>query len=418
MNILIITYDWIPKNSIAVHRPYSWAKYWSRWGANVTVLTAVKKSFDAPLDLNLPDIENTKVIEVQYSSFGSLVKKDPKKIKYFFFMRSVKAILYKYLGIDLDPRRKWVSEVINSEIYGSKYDVIISTYPIKGSHLIASRLKKKHPDSFWIADYRDFWSLSHIISKPKIFKYFDRFLENKLVWERADLITVVSQTMALQMKRYFNKRVHVFSNGYDIDTFELMKNIQNSRRCNSNFVIAYTGMIYPGRRDPMPLVNALVKYYSINKGLPKIELHFYGQSSDYIMHNERLAIYDFIHCKGHVSREVALEIQKKSDYLLLLESNKEDAIGVITGKVFEYISSGTPILSLGSSSLSEIAMLLKDTGTGICLGIDEDCIYNELIRFSKIGRPSWYNPKFEIISSYSRESISKDYFNLIVQKLK
>ena len=43
--ILIISYDWTPRNSIGVHRPYSWAKYWSLNGYEVTVLTSKKKIF-------------------------------------------------------------------------------------------------------------------------------------------------------------------------------------------------------------------------------------------------------------------------------------------------------------------------------------------------------------------------------------
>ena len=33
LKITIITYSWPPRNSISTHRPYSWAKYWSKKGA-------------------------------------------------------------------------------------------------------------------------------------------------------------------------------------------------------------------------------------------------------------------------------------------------------------------------------------------------------------------------------------------------
>lgn len=42
LNVVIVTYSWPPRNSISTHRPYSWAKYWSKIGAKVTVLTAKK----------------------------------------------------------------------------------------------------------------------------------------------------------------------------------------------------------------------------------------------------------------------------------------------------------------------------------------------------------------------------------------
>ncbi|MFM8917928.1 MAG: hypothetical protein ACKOGP_09325, partial [Bacteroidota bacterium] len=43
MRILIISTFFPPQNSIASHRPYSWAKYWSKAGHEVVVLTTPKK---------------------------------------------------------------------------------------------------------------------------------------------------------------------------------------------------------------------------------------------------------------------------------------------------------------------------------------------------------------------------------------
>ena len=67
LKITIITYSWPPRNSMSTHRPYSWARYWSEKGADVTVITAKKKIFDHPLDMELPKLEGVKVIEVSYN---------------------------------------------------------------------------------------------------------------------------------------------------------------------------------------------------------------------------------------------------------------------------------------------------------------------------------------------------------------
>ena len=60
--ILIITHYFPPINAIASHRPYSWAKYWSRMGHNITVLTTKKEPKSN--DLNL-DCSFFKVIEAE-----------------------------------------------------------------------------------------------------------------------------------------------------------------------------------------------------------------------------------------------------------------------------------------------------------------------------------------------------------------
>ena len=70
MNVVIITYDWPPRNAVSVHRPYSWAKYLAERGVDVTILTAAKRSFDEPLDLQLSTLPVT-VLEISYSAgFG------------------------------------------------------------------------------------------------------------------------------------------------------------------------------------------------------------------------------------------------------------------------------------------------------------------------------------------------------------
>jgi hypothetical protein len=51
IRIVIVTYNWLPRNAIGTHRPLSWARHWAARGAKVTVLTAKKYAFDEPLDL-------------------------------------------------------------------------------------------------------------------------------------------------------------------------------------------------------------------------------------------------------------------------------------------------------------------------------------------------------------------------------
>jgi len=69
-----------------------------------------------------------------------------------------------------------------------------------------------------------------------------------------------------------------------------------------------------------------------------------------------------------------MQIQEDADALLLLEGSREEDRGVLTGKIFEYIASGTPILSLGSPVGSAIDRVLGNAGTGICAGTSRNKI--------------------------------------------
>ena len=66
---------------------------------------------------------------------------------------------------------------------------------------------------------------------------------------------------------------------------------------------------------------------------------------------------------GYVSHQVALEQQRKSQILLLIEIDSKDTQSIIPGKLFEYMVSERPILALGPEG-SDFAEIVKETNTG------------------------------------------------------
>jgi hypothetical protein len=168
--ILIITYDWPPRNSIACHRPYSWAKYFSNRGFNVTILTAEKQLYDYPLDLNLECIEKVEVITLKFpNEFNkfNLINKLNKNSKFFLFFRNLNNLIKTFFGIDIDPRLWWSNSILlgKFKIKGD-FDYVISTYGPQSAHFIAAHLKSQNNKIKWIADYRDLWSISHLSNLP------------------------------------------------------------------------------------------------------------------------------------------------------------------------------------------------------------------------------------------------------------
>ena len=111
-NVLIITYDWPPRNSIAVYRPYAWAKYWAAQDVSITVLTAKKCVYDEPLGLNLPAIDGVEVFEVAYRSEAASGRKNDgnnSKIKQalFDYLKKNSRTIRKLIGFNLDIRDRW-----------------------------------------------------------------------------------------------------------------------------------------------------------------------------------------------------------------------------------------------------------------------------------------------------------------------
>jgi glycosyltransferase involved in cell wall biosynthesis len=85
---------------------------------------------------------------------------------------------------------------------------------------------------------------------------------------------------------------------------------------------------------------------------------------------------------GPVSRDAALAAQRNADALLLITARS--ARGEATGKLFEYLGAGRPILALASDN--EAMRIVHDTGTGITVPPDDPGrILDALLRLVRDG---------------------------------
>jgi hypothetical protein len=71
----------------------------------------------------------------------------------------------------------------------------------------------------------------------------------------------------------------------------------------------------------------------------------------------------FVNHLGYVSHEVALQEQRCSQVLLLIEIDSEQTNCIIPGKLFEYLVSERPILAIGPEQ-ADFASIIKETNTG------------------------------------------------------
>ena len=90
---------------------------------------------------------------------------------------------------------------------------------------------------------------------------------------------------------------------------------------------------------------------------------------DYVLLSKQALVFgveDIISYQGYVVRSHALEIQQRSDILLLLTWNTTKESGVNTGKLMEYIGMNRPILALiaGDRKGSDVTDILHKTGLG------------------------------------------------------
>ena len=238
--------------------------------------------------------------------------------------------------------------------------IITSSSPVT-SHLIASKLRIKYKIP-WIADFRDLWSQNHDYQYSPLRRMFDRRLEVKTL-SKADALVTVSEPWAEKLRAlHQGKPVYAITHGFDPEEVNIPP-----VSLTSKFTITYTGSIYTGKQDPTKLFGALRDLLSAGTVKPDdVEVRFYGTGVAWLDKEiNRYGLKNVVKHYERVPKEVALEKQRESQLLLLLDWEDTEEKGVYTGKTFEYLGARRPILATGGSNDDVIDSLLSETKAGI-----------------------------------------------------
>lgn len=411
LRITIVTYNWPPRNAIGVHRPYGWAKHWALSGHQVRVLTAQKHLYDAPLDLHLPELAGVEVVEFPYggatASVSGALSSSPAGAIGKRFYRKIRAAV----GAAPDVRDAWHAAFRpHAKQFAMDADIVVSTFGPRSSHLIASEMKAANPCLFWLADYRDLWSQNHIVEMSAAARSREHRIEAAAL-RAADLLSTVSPELADQLSALHGRPTLVVPNGFDVADSLVIEALRKSRRRPTPPIkIVYTGKIYPNLRDPSPLLQVVLDGERQGRWPPgAVEVHIYGAQTDGIDTLLKRGGYGrFVKMHGHVARDLTLQAQRDADLLLLLESPLPEARGMLTGKLFEYLTTGIPILSLGSGPDSAIARVLEETGAGVCASADPIVIGDVIAAALSGAAPPGFNPQEDRILRYSRRMQAED----------
>jgi len=128
----------------------------------------------------------------------------------------------------------------------------------------------------WLADYRDLWIENHTFSGLWPFTVFEKFLEKKII-RSADQLTTVSHPLAEILSHKFPEiPVDVIENGFDPESMDEVPEdyfVGQPKKIR----MVYTGSIYPAKRDPSPLFQAIRELSEDKKITPQqFEVLFYG----------------------------------------------------------------------------------------------------------------------------------------------
>jgi len=375
MRILMITYAYPPLNRTASSRIYSWAKYWSKAGHDITVLTTKKSYADGALNYTPKSID-ANIIELNYNRITSSDEnvrainggKTDKGFRSDLF-RKLSFAREKFLPMKLFYRIGIISPGLKQAkaLYANHaFDLVVSTFDPFACHIIAGLLKIKKK-FFWLADYRDLLSGNNFQVDSHAIRCLERFTE-KLFLKRADLISTVSDPLKRKLEILHSKPVVTIENGFDPEEFEK----SNGRFFPADDIIriVHTGTFYPVKQDPTALFRAVQELKKDNEqDLKKMRIEFFGNRCDQISNiAKEYDVAEYVTIHGLVERERSQRIQKEADALLFMDWTDRQQPGIITSKIFEYIFSHTPIFCIGTQFGTVSNDLIEKTGTGLLLG--------------------------------------------------
>jgi glycosyltransferase involved in cell wall biosynthesis len=359
---LMISYYFPPGGGVGVIRSLKYVQYLPVSGWKPVVLT----TFD-PLGIPRDEALLEQVADAKIYRVSPLFS-----TKYCFY--SDRSFLPRLICASLlipDAVVPWVLPAVRKGLEIIKeedIDLIYSTSPPASSHLAAAHLKRK-TGLPWVADFRDAWlsdpdrnnNLHNRIRSATVEK-----LQERWVVENADRIITVSEPIKEDLlNRYPSLRaenVIIIENGFDpIDFRDLDKKSLNK------FTFTITGSFSKQHRDPAPLIDGVQELLKEQAQLiQEFQILLVGpyksEQADLV---SRYGLKDVVHFIGPVSYKESLTYQISSDVNVFLYVGPSDRRSnqMMSGKLFEYLGAGKPILVITNPDTSA-AQLVKNIKVG------------------------------------------------------
>lgn len=390
--VLIITYYWPPSGGAGVQRWLKFTKYFRDYGWEPVIYTPENPeapALDYSLEIDIPEgvsIIKTPILE-PYSAYKKFVGMKPgEKVNAGFLQEKEKPGKLEGIAVWLrgnffipDARRFWIRpsvRFLKNYLINNPVDAIVSTGPPHSMHLIAMQLHKDL-NIPWLADFRDPWTGIDFYSQLKLSKIAD-WLHHKMekkVLSSASAVSVISNEMLNEFKAIVPRNYYLITNGFDEDDIRPLPTDQ----LDSEFSVSHIGSINASR-NPEILWKVLAKMANKNpefadalliKLVGKVDISVL-KSIESCGLTKNLTLIEYLPHK-----DVMLEIQK-SQVLLLLINNIPNAKGILTGKVFEYLGSGRPIICIGPED-GDAAVILNECQAGKTSGYQNETEMHSII---------------------------------------
>jgi glycosyltransferase involved in cell wall biosynthesis len=361
--LLVVVYAYPPSLLIAAVRWWALTKYLAEMGYSVTIVTS--------------------------DAFGAPTVPDPVHV-----VRPRSLETWPVIGRrHFNPRISWAPFAFREArrlLREQSFDCVITTSPPESAHLVGLMLGRRRPP--WVADFRDGWCFEPYMVRfrTKGALAVDRWFERRVA-AAADFTVGVTRPIAEDLSSRLGARARWVSNGWDPATGDAAEARPSPTVVDdSRLRLVYTGQLWgPRGRTPEPFFRALKAAASDADGPPPRLVHAGTLVPEDRMLIARTGVSELVEHVGLLDRADVIALQRSADVLVLITSQDPSQA---TGKLFEYLCAGKPILALADGNEAE--RLVRETGTGVVVPPDDvDAIADALRRAARGDLAREYAPR-------------------------
>jgi glycosyltransferase involved in cell wall biosynthesis len=410
--ILMIINEFPPTGESGVQRPLKFLKYFSRENWQTYVITPKTPSKTVLDDSLLKEVPQDAMIFKTFSlgfpgksvdqvaniRFHVKRKQNPFKEFVWKLMKLINDFIFP-----IDKQIGWVPfAYLKAAHIIRKYhirNVYITAYPFS-AFLIGLLLKKVFKERiFWVADYRDSWQFDTLLDK-RVHKFRMRQIRkmDELTLKKCDeaiFCTEYQRNQYCEAYAWVTMKSMVLTNGYDEDDFLHLEPVKYDK-----FTILFMGKTYLFYVSPIPLLKAIQ-----DAGLPDFQYVQIGSVPKEILDQIRINHLDFYHFEGYKPHAEALNYATGADINTVILNSDEASKGIYSGKIFELLRIGRPILVVGPET-GVVKDLIERIHAGKYACINNPGEIIQCVRELAENPQSYMNRKNDI-SMYSREYLTK-----------
>ncbi|QNM97369.1 glycosyltransferase [Chitinimonas koreensis] len=428
MRILLIAYYYPPLGGAGVQRPLKFSKYLARAGVELTVICADNPHYtqDASMLAEIP--AGAEVIRIAHAPLparvlawlrrrrsGTAATKPARPAAVQSAPLSAtggwrERLLRLWSALQYpDEQRAWAAAAYPQArrlVESGRIDLILSTSAPVSAHWLAWRLARASGTA-WVADFRDLWLGNPAYQAPRWRRTLDRRLEAALL-DAADGVTTVTETLAARLTAQRSRTalpVRAISNGFDEADFADLQPLPRNPHIRR---IVHVGTFY-GHQSPEPLLDAAA--LALEQGrleAQQLQVRLIGNIGsrfDGALQRFEACHPGVLERVGYMAHREALREMVSADALLLVVGGSGESVqGVMTGKIFEYLRAGRPILMIGPADCAA-AELIGQCGAGAVVPQHDTAAIADRLVALLGGETATYRPD-RSIERFSRESLT------------